>query len=44
MIDQFALALPHFLLGLACWRLLMRDTLDRDPPAPQSASGETSGA
>jgi hypothetical protein len=41
MIDNFALALTHFLLLLAAWRLLSRPDLDDDaagapePPAPK---------
>ena len=31
MIDNFALGLIHLLLGIAVWKLLMRDDLDNDP-------------
>ena len=34
MIDNFALALTHFLLAVALWRVLLRDDLDRDPDDP----------
>lgn len=30
MIDNFSLALTHFLLLLTAWRLLRRDDLDRE--------------
>lgn len=32
MIDNFALAISHALIALACWRLLRRPDLDREPP------------
>ncbi len=32
MIDYFALALTHGLLGIAFWRLLRRDDLDAEGP------------
>ena len=41
MIDQFALALPHFLLALACWRLYFHDDFDADPV---NGPGENPGA
>ena len=31
MIDYFSLALTHGLLAIACWRLLQREELDREP-------------
>lgn len=31
MIDYFAILVTHGLMGLAAWRLLQRDDLDRDP-------------
>ena len=34
MIDNFALGLTHFLLGLGLWRMMFRDDLDRDPDDP----------
>ena len=37
MIDNFALALTHFLLAVALWRVLLRPELDREdaePPLP----------
>lgn len=34
MIDQFTLLLPHLLMGLAIWRLLLRGDLDDDPSLP----------
>jgi len=34
MVDFFALALSHGLLALAALRLLGRDDLDREGPAP----------
>ena len=30
MIDYFSIALTHGLILLACWRLLLRDDLDRE--------------
>jgi hypothetical protein len=45
MVDWFALALPHLLMALACWRLLFRDPLDSEPPETAAKSGaETGGA
>ena len=34
MIDLFSLAVSHGLMMLAAWRLLSREDLDREPPAP----------
>ena len=34
MIDNFALALTHFLLALGLWRIALRDDLDRDLDDP----------
>jgi hypothetical protein len=31
MIDAFSLLLSHGLILLACWRLLKREDLDREP-------------
>lgn len=31
MIDNFVLLMIHVLLGLAGWRLILRDDLDQDP-------------
>jgi hypothetical protein len=39
MVDLFALGVTHLLMALACWRLALRDDLDRDPPA-KSGGGE----
>ena len=33
MIDTFAILLAHGLLGLAAWRLLFREDLDREAKA-----------
>ncbi len=30
MIDYFSIALTHGLILFACWRLLLRDDLDRE--------------
>ena len=39
MIDKITILIPHLLMVVAIWRLLLRDDLDRDPladpPAPQ---------
>jgi len=45
MIDYFAIALTHFLLALAAWRLMARDDLDADPvsPADGPADGDLRG-
>jgi hypothetical protein len=32
MVDHFAMALTHFLLAVAAWRLVRRADLDCDPP------------
>ncbi len=37
MIDLFALFVIHVLLALAMLRLMKRDDLDADPPAPDPA-------
>jgi len=38
MVDKLTILIPHILMGIALWRLLARDDLDRDPladpPAP----------
>jgi hypothetical protein len=39
MVDHFAMALTHFLLAVAAWRLVRRADLDRDLPV----SGEGDG-
>jgi hypothetical protein len=31
MIDKFTIFLPHILMALMVWRLLLRDDLDVDP-------------
>ncbi len=31
MIDKFTIFLPHILMALMVWRLLLRDDLDHDP-------------
>lgn len=33
MVDYFAIGLTHLLMAVAAWRLVLRDDLDRDPPA-----------
>ena len=38
MIDNFAIAVTHFLLALAALRLVMRADLDRDPVAQGTAA------
>jgi len=30
MVDNFSIALTHVLIGIALWRLLYRDDLDRE--------------
>lgn len=39
MIDKITILIPHLLMVVAIWRLLLRDDLDRDPladpPPPQ---------
>jgi hypothetical protein len=34
MIDLFALAVPHFVMAIAVWRLVQRADLDDDPALP----------
>ena len=36
MIDLLALAMPHFVMSLAVWRLVRRDDLDNDPLLPRA--------
>jgi hypothetical protein len=33
MIDKITILIPHLLMVVAIWRLLLRDDLDRDPLA-----------
>lgn len=33
MIDKITILVPHLLMVIAIWRLLLRDDLDRDPLA-----------
>lgn len=40
MIDYFAIALTHFLLAVAAWRLIGRDDLDADPALPAADTDE----
>jgi hypothetical protein len=40
MVDFFALGLVHVLLALAAVRLMLRDDIDRDPPADLEQSGD----
>ncbi len=40
MVDFFALGLVHVLLALAAVRLMLRDDIDRDPPATPEQSGD----
>jgi hypothetical protein len=40
MIDLFALAVPHFVMAIAVWRLVQRADLDDDP----ALSGRESGS
>lgn len=42
MVDLFALGVTHFLMALACWRLVLRDDLDRDPEAPRGEEDQAS--
>ncbi len=35
MIDLLALAIPHFVMALAVWRLTQRPDLDDDPALPR---------
>ena len=34
MIDLLALAVPHFVMAIAVWRLVQRADLDDDPALP----------
>jgi hypothetical protein len=38
MIDLLALAIPHFVLAIAVWRLVGRADLDSDPALPPPSS------
>jgi hypothetical protein len=38
MIDLFALAVPHFVMAIAVWRLVSRPDLDDDPALPRDPS------
>ncbi len=40
MVDLFALAVPHLLMALACWRLMLREELDRESPPKSLADGK----
>lgn len=40
MVDLFALALPHLLMALACWRLMLRDELDHESQPKPRAGGK----
>jgi len=42
MIDLFALAVPHFVMAIAVWRLVQRADLDTDPAltAGESVEGD----
>jgi hypothetical protein len=35
MIDLLALAVPHFVMAIAVWRLVRRADLDEDPAVPR---------
>jgi hypothetical protein len=35
MIDLLALAVPHFVMAIAVWRLTRRPDLDDDPALPR---------
>ncbi len=35
MIDLLALAIPHFVMAVAVWRLVRRADLDDDPALPK---------
>lgn len=37
MIDLLALAIPHFVMAIAVWRLVKRADLDDDPALPRPA-------
>jgi hypothetical protein len=39
MIDLFALAVPHFVMAIAVWRLVQRADLDDDPALGPCESG-----
>lgn len=39
MVDILALTLSHGLLLVAVWRLLRRDDLDHEDPAPEGQGG-----
>lgn len=39
MIDIFTVVVPHALMAIAVWRLLLRDDLDDDPILPGRKSG-----
>ena len=43
MIDLFSLGISHGLMMLAAWRLLFRDDLDREEPAPATESAAAKG-
>ena len=36
MIDLLSLAVPHFVMAIAVWRLMQRTDLDDDPALPGS--------
>jgi hypothetical protein len=38
MIDLIALAVPHFVMAVAVWRLVARPDLDDDPALPRKAA------
>ena len=38
MIDIFTVVVPHVLMGIAVWRLIHADDLDRDPILPATES------
>ena len=38
MIDIFTVVVPHVLMGIAVWRLIHCDDLDRDPILPATES------
>lgn len=38
MIDMLALAIPHFVMAIAVWRLVHRADLDNDPALPRSGA------
>jgi hypothetical protein len=38
MIDLLALAVPHFVMAIAVWRLVQRTDLDDDPDLPRHES------